>query len=462
MKNPKQDSLREISYRQATERLMSLADFERSARHPNHTAFHLNRIRCLMNRLGDPYLNIPTIHIAGTKGKGSTAAMITSILKAHGHTVGLYTSPALHKMTERIRIGLDPICERKFAALVEQIWSISQDVSEEDGFGPVTFFEFITAMAFLCFQQEDVDYQVIEVGLGGRLDATNIVYPTVTAITRIMLDHTSVLGTTLSQIAAEKAGIIKKEAPVVMAPQPLEAAAVFRKTAGLLKTRLVEVGRDITWTKRNALPGIQSFDVKGRHHHYEANMHLIGDFQQENAVTAIALAETLMDLGLGLSKQTVERGLFNVKWPARLQSKFFKDRRLLIDGAHNPHAVRALVSALRQHFIFDRALVVFGSTRGHNLDGMIAEMEPLCPKLFPVSSRHPRAEPYRIVTEAAVRKGLDVEIGRAEVSKALNKALRVSSNNDIILGTGSLSVAAEILEEIDGIVPEVYPVIDKN
>jgi dihydrofolate synthase/folylpolyglutamate synthase len=412
-----------------------------------------------MDRLGDPQKSVPTVHVAGTKGKGSTAAMISSILTAQGYTAGLYTSPALHRVVERIRVGLEPVDERVFAALVDRVWPESQWVAAHGGFGAVTFFEFITAMAFLHFKQVDADVQVIEVGLGGRLDATNVVSPVVCVITPIMLDHVSVLGDTLELIAGEKAGIIKRGVPVVVAPQRREVMGVFDDVSARLNAPQLLVGRDITWRGRPATAAGQSFDVAGRRGRYRAWIPLIGDYQQENAAAAIAAVEVLADQGIPVSRESIIDGLARVEWPGRLQVLSRDGRQLLVDGAHNPDSMGILAGEVRRHFKFKRLFLIFGATSGHSVEGMLAEAGALSPVVIPVESRHPKSGPAAAIASVARGLGLQVSVGPEDVGGATRRALDMAGEEDLVLGTGSLAVAAEVIEEIEGIVPEVYPSI---
>ena len=446
-------------YEAAVARIMSLADFERGTHSPGHATFHLERITRLMERLGDPHLATPTVHVAGTKGKGSTAAMITSILTAQGYTAGLYTSPALHSVVERIRVGLEPVDRQVFATLVDQVWPASLWVEEHGGHGAVMFFEFVTAMAFLHFKQIGAGLQVIEVGLGGRLDATNVVSPEVCVITPIMLDHVSVLGDTLELIAGEKAGIIKRRAPVVVAPQPREALDVFIRVCAEREAPLIQVGKDVEWRKKHSDTTGQSFEVTGRAGAYDLWMPLLGDYQQENAATAIAAVETLIDRGVAVSRESIVKGLSQVKWPGRLQVLSRRGKQVVVDGAHNPDSVRRLAEAVRQYFEFDRVLLLFGVTRGHSAEGMLAEIASLAPVVFPVRSRHPKSGPVDAIAAAAREQGLAVSPGLEEVGAATRRALELAGERDLILGTGSLSVVAEVIEEMQGMRPEIYPSI---
>ncbi len=448
-----------ISYEAALEKVMGLADFERSVRSPGHSAFHLQRISLLMERLGDPHLQVPTVHIAGTKGKGSTAALVTSILTAQGYTAGLYTSPHLHRAVERIRVGMDPISPQDFAALVERMWPMVEQVGREGGYGEVTTFEMLTAMAFLYYRLIGADFQVIEVGLGGRLDSTNVVRPQVCAITSISLDHVSVLGDTVARIAGEKAGIIKPGAPVVVAPQSQEALEVFRRVAAERGAPLVYVGERLSWRKGQADFHGQSFQVTGLRGQYELWTPLLGDYQLENASTAIAAAETLADRGFAISGESIVRGVRDVCWPGRLEVLEHNGRLVIVDGAHNPYSMARLVQALRESFRFRRAIVIFGALSGHSASGMVAELAPLSPLVVAVRSRHPRAAPSDAIAALVAQHGFQLLHQSDSVAEATRRALEMADEGDLVLGTGSLSVVAEVREHLKGIAPELYPYI---
>ena len=450
-----------LSYVAALDLVMGLADFERSAHSPDHFVFHLERMGLLMERLGSPHLVVPTIHVAGTKGKGSTAAMVTSILTAAGYVAGLYTSPHLHSAVERIRVGLEPIERSAFAALVEEVWPTSEWVGREGGYGEVTTFEFLTAMAFRRFEQIEADLQVIEVGLGGRLDATNVVDPEVSVITSISLDHTSTLGNTIPLIAAEKAGIIKDGAPVVVAPQRDEAMEVFLRVSADKGAPMVQVGRDLSWRMRSDGKSGQSFDVAGLRGDYRVWIPLLGGHQVENACTAIATVETLIDRGFDVSYEDIVEGLRSVSWPGRLQGLSSEGIRVVADGAHNADSMRRLVRAVRKLYKFHRVILVFGALSGHSARGMMAEVAELSPTVVAVRSRHPRSAPANTIASAAREAGLSVQFESEEIGLATRQAVEMAGEEDLVLGTGSLSVAAEIIEEIAGIDAELYPNIKR-
>ena len=448
-----------LGYDEALERVMSLADFERSTHSPGHSTFHLERIGLLMDRLGNPHQGVPTVHIAGTKGKGSTAAMITSVLSAQGYKVGLYTSPHLHSAVERIRVGLEPVSREEFAASVERIWPSIEYVASEGGYGGVTTFEALTAMAFDYFRQINADFQVIEVGLGGRLDSTNIVLPEVSVITSISLDHVVTLGDTVEKIAFEKAGIIKRGVPVVVSPQSGDVLAVIRGVADEKGAPIVSIGGRVSHKMREADADGQSFEICGLSRTYGLWMPLLGDFQLENAATALATLEELQNKGYDISEGSISRGFKDVSWPARFQRMLHEGVEVLVDGAHNPYSMKRLVGTIGQFFPSRAPIVVFGALSGHSARGMLEELAVLSPQLICVRSRHPRSAPSSVIRDIASQLGMKIAFETENVGEGTRKAIELSRDDDFVLGTGSLSVAAEIIEEIRGMTPELYPYI---
>lgn len=458
----------QITYLEALKRVMSLADFERSTHSPGHSAFHLERMSLLMQRLDNAHLDTPAVHIAGTKGKGSVSAMIASILAAQGYAVGMYSSPHLHSATERIRVNMQPIPKPQFAAVAQRIWHAVEQVGAHGGYGGVTTFEALTAMAFTHFSQIQADFQVIEVGLGGRLDATNIVAPQACAITSISLDHTATLGDTIAQIAYEKAGVIKPNIPVVVAPQPADAMAVIRRIAAERAAPLLPVADRFSWQQTRTQTGAptqsQAFRLTTPRRAYNLETPLLGDYQIENAAVAVALAETLAEQGVTLSPQSIAQGIRSVNWPARLQILTSPDDGsgsplLVVDGAHNPYSVERLAQTLPRHFAYDRIILIFGALSGHSAAGMLQALAPLSPILIATGSRHPRSAPAATIAQTAAQIGITAAFASDDVAHATRRALAIARPNDLVLGTGSLSVAAEITEEIQHIPPETYPYI---
>ena len=450
----------QLSYDGALWRVMGLADFERSTHSPGHSAFHLERMTLLMEQLDCAHLAVPTVHVAGTKGKGSTSAMIASILTAQGYKVGLYTSPHLHSATERIRVNGQPISQQQFAAVVERIWPTVERIGSSGGYGGVTTFEAMTAMAFVHFRDIGADFQVMEVGLGGRLDSTNIVKPRVCAITSISLDHTATLGDTVAKIAFEKAGIIKEGVPVIVAPQTDEAMTVIADVARQRGAPLLSVAEHSSWQKRRSDMCGQVFTLTSAESTYELETPLLGDYQMENAATAVAVAETLREKGVELDDDSIRRGVRDVHWPARLQVLATPDKGgklLVVDGAHNPYSMERLVEALREHFSYERLILIFGALSGHSATGMLSALLPLSPEVLATHSRHPRSASGATIAKVATELGLKIAFTSENVGEAARRALEMASEKDLVLGTGSLSIAAEITEEVQGIPPELYP-----
>jgi len=435
-----------MDYQAALDYILSFADYERMPR--SALVFDLRRIEMLLERLGNPHQAARSIHVAGTKGKGSTAAMITSILTQAGYRTGLYTSPHLLSIRERIQINGDHIAEGEFARLVEVMKPEVEAVNESGSLGELTTFELLTALAFLYFREMGVDYQVLEAGLGGRLDATNVIKPEVCVITSISFDHVDVLGETLAQIATEKAGIIKPGSTVVSSPQSPEAMAVLEMICRERGVRLVKVGDDVTWRQKTFTPEGQAFQVVGTKGEYDLALPLLGEHQLENAATAVAVAEVLAERGDGVSAESIARGLAQVRWPGRLQI-LRREPWVIVDGAHNADSARRLVKALRQYFAFDRALLIFGASSDKNIAGMVGELVSLFDAVIVTRSHHPRAvAPERLVSEFS-KRGITPEVAE-DVASALELALAHAEPADLICATGSLFLIAEVMEYMLG------------
>lgn len=446
-----------MEYSAAIDRIMGIVDYERPSSIPAGTRarYDLERITAFLGRLGNPHLGVPTVHIAGTKGKGSTAAMVSSVLRAAGYAPGMFTSPHLHTFRERIQVGNQPIPEAEFAGLVDELWPTMEEVAAA-GEGRVTLFELILGMAFHCFRGRGVGAQVIEVGLGGRLDATNLVQPTVCGITSLGLDHTDVLGNTLSEIAAEKAGIIKPGVPVVCAPQKPEAMAVVEETCRRLGSPLRVAGADIRWRSEGASIQGQAFVLTTAKGEYTLQIPLLGRYQLENAAVAVGIVEELVEAGLRIESEAVEEGMRLVEWPCRLE--VLQESPLLVaDGAHNPHSAGRVVEAIKELFPGRGVLLVLGVSGDKDLPGLVGELSALAPKVVVCTrSRHPRAaDPARIAREFAHH--CPYVTTTETLSEALAVAQDAAAEDDLILTTGSLFVAAEARELLKGIPPEIYP-----
>jgi len=433
------------SYQQALDYLYSFIDYETMHLSRSAANYDLRRVEELLFRLGNPHLAAKSVHIAGTKGKGSVAAMVAAVLIASGYTTGLYTSPHLNELRERIRVNGELITEEEFMALVEKLKPEVEVVNEKATYGELTTFELLTALGFAHFKLKGVDFQVVEVGLGGRLDATNVVQPEVGIITSISLDHTDVLGSSLTEIAGEKAGIIKPGLIVVMSPQTDEVAQVIEKACLNCDAGLVRVGSDVVWQSLGFDVERQLLRVKGRLGSYKLSIPLLGRYQLENAATAVAALEVLTGKGFNISRDSIISGLGQVSWPGRFQ---ILSRRplIVVDGAHNPDSARKLKQSLVQYFAFDRAILIIGVSSDKDVAGIISELVPLFNKVIVTRSRHPRAMSLEQLIAAFRRCGVEVQAVEA-VSEALSLALSMTGARDLVCVTGSLFVVGEAIEQ---------------
>ncbi len=436
-----------MNYSRAEEFLQGLTDYEKSPSVAYGAAnYDLRRVELLLELLGNPHKGMRAVHVAGTKGKGSTAAMIASVLQAAGYRTGLFTSPHLFSWRERIAINGRHITEQSFSRLVTSVEEKVRAINRESRFGKLTTFEALTAMSLLYFRQRHADFMVLETGMGGRLDATNVVNPEACIITSISLDHTQVLGNTLSLIAAEKAGIIKPGCTVISAPQPPEAAEVIKNKCRSARVKLIETGKAITWKLVKGSWKGQTANIKGLLGTYRLNVPLIGDFQLENAALAIAALEVLKAKGAKISYADMRRGIERVKWPARLQV-LRRHPLVIADGAHNAYSIRKIIEAIRKHFTFGRAVVIFGASLDKDISGMAREMHGFADQVILARSSHERAAKIDDLLPIFSQAGLAVRTAR-DPAQALQAALVQAGRNDLILATGSLFLAADILAQI--------------
>mgnify|MGYP000710486613 CR=1 FL=1 len=433
-------------YQQAIDYLASYTDYEVVPRLAHNAAnYDLRRVEELLSRLGNPHLKARSVHIAGTNGKGSVAAMIASVLTASGYTTGLYTSPHLHTWRERIRVDGELISESELTALVEKLKPEVEVVNQKATYGRLTTFELLTTLAFAHFAAKGADFQVLEVGMGGKFDATNVINPEVGVITSISFDHTDVLGNSLAEITAEKAGIIKAGSAVVTSPQLDAAAWVIEETCLSCGAQLIKVGNDVTWQGLGFSDDQQRLRVDGRLNSYELSIPLLGQHQLGNAATAVATLEVLVEKGFNISQNSIVNGLAQVTWPGRLQI-ISHHPLIVVDGAHNPDAARRLRESLEQYFNFDRAILVIGASDDKDIAGIVSELAPISDKAIATRSHHPRTmAPAAIVAEFA-KYGVKTQVA-ADVSSALSEALALAGKRDLICIAGSLFVVAEAIEQ---------------
>jgi dihydrofolate synthase/folylpolyglutamate synthase len=408
----------------------------------------------LLAYLGSPHEGMPAIHIAGTKGKGSVAAMCAACLRAAGLKVGLYTSPHVQEFRERIRVltandGEGLISEADFVYLVERL---KEAIAH---FPDITWFEIVTAIAFLHFDREAVDVAVIEVGLGGRLDATNIITPLVSVITSLSLDHTYLLGDTLDKIAYEKGGIIKPGVPVVTAGQKPEALEVLLKMAAEREAPLSVIGRNWRYEgEGRAADGLGRLTIT---HSPDPTfippqttlaLSLVGDHQLENAAVALAALQIVRPRFPGLTLTAVQRGLVATHWTGRLQivHQGQSTPTLLVDCAHNVDSAIKLGQALVHDFSYDRLILVFGATADKDVTGMIPHLFGLAATTIVTISSHPRAASPSELALVASDLGFPVLVFPT-VAAAVSHAWELAGANDLICVTGSIFIVGDLLNE---------------
>jgi dihydrofolate synthase/folylpolyglutamate synthase len=398
-----------------------LDSYENFTRHLEDREFFgqklgLERIQAVLERLGHPERKFESIHIAGTNGKGSTAAMIAAILSQAGFRTGLYTSPHLTDFCERIRFGDQQISP-------DEVIHYARMVQEVEGETPLTFFEMATAIAFLHFAEKRVEIAVIETGLGGRLDATNVVKPLVSVITSIGMDHTAHLGKTLSEIAFEKAGIIKEGVPVVLGAVPPEAMEVIREVASMKKGRFVPLFMDL-------IPPNILINLEGRH-------------QRRNANIAMAVMDVLRaECGISVDREAVWRGLAEVRWPGRLET-IFDEPWILLDGAHNVAAMQAVREFIEEKGQGRKVTLLFSGMADKDLKGILEEIAPVVDDLFLVPLPIKRGATVEQLAQAASFFEKSCAVAKS-VEEAMDSVLATVHPDEILLITGSFYLIGEV------------------
>ncbi|HLO30665.1 MAG TPA: folylpolyglutamate synthase/dihydrofolate synthase family protein [Anaerolineales bacterium] len=439
----------QIAYNQALDYLYSFVDY--SLKHASELAkaeFNLDRMFALLAELGNPQEKYPIIHVAGTKGKGSVSAFCASALQAAGYKTGLYTSPHLLDYTERIQINGEPISHLQLVELVEQVKPAVGRVPK------LTTFEITTAIGFLAFANNAVNAAVIEVGLGGRLDATNVVMPRVSVVTSISYDHMAVLGNTLAQIAGEKAGILKPGVPVISSPQNDEALQVLERIAKERDCPFILVGKDVKFERltssldgqslRLSSPALSRavrvpFPPSPPLQILDLTIPLLGVHQVENAATAYAALKTS---GIPIPDEALRKGFAQVQWPARFEI-LRREPPVIIDSAHNRDSAFRLRETLDEYFPQKPVVLVFCALEDKDITGILEELKPRLECVVATRADHPRAPSAEWIAEQVRKVGIPVE-AVVPAAQALQRALELAGEQKIVLSAGSVAFAGEI------------------
>jgi dihydrofolate synthase / folylpolyglutamate synthase len=440
-----------MGYAEAIEYLMSLTDMERGFQASASPTMNLSSVRSLLSRLNDPHLGRHTVHITGSKGKGSTAAMIEGILRRNEYTTALFTSPHLHSFTERIAIEGESVSPEEFAAAIDAIRP-AVDAERDSVHGNVSTFGVLTALFFWLVraQVRRIDWQVVEVGLGGTYDATNVFEsPDVVVITPISLEHTAILGNTAAEIARDKAGIIKPGCTCVMAPQRDPAAAeVIRERCRDVGATLIDVFAEYVIEPRDKFVFGQSFRLRGAGNNRQMRTAMLGRHQMQNVATAVAVADALRARGHEISESAIIDGIAHTRIAGRLEV-MGQNPLMIADGAHNGESAEALADALKEYFEWRRCFLIIGVTADKDVRSMGFKLAKLAELIVCCRFRNPRSmDPYSIIQEVGFLG--PAAVAEESVADALTTALSHAEPEDLICVTGSLYVVAEAREQLLG------------
>ncbi len=434
-----------MNYGESVHALMALGRELASPQQARVQKFGLANITLLAEALGNPHRKMPCVHVAGTNGKGSTAAMLESILRAAGIRTGLYTSPHLERINERIRINGEDISDDDFAAAWTRVHATIESLLASGQLSAhPTYFECITALAFVAFAESDVAFAVYEVGLGGRLDSTNIVMPEVAVITSIDFDHESFLGHSIAEIAGEKAGIIKQAAWVVSSAERPEARTVIAKRCNEQGARLVEV--DEAWKLEES--GISGGCYRAVATSVESRTKIAlepplpGRFQIRNALAAATAARLLAERGFPVANDAIERGIRSVRWPGRLE-RLSERPAVYLDGTHNPAGAKELLNFWRENFAGRRIFLVYGAMRDKAVDEIAGLLFPSADFVILTEPLQPRAISAPLLAEMTAHLAKDSIVER-NPAEALERAIAMASPDDAVFATGSLYLVGDL------------------
>jgi dihydrofolate synthase / folylpolyglutamate synthase len=439
-----------MTYNESVRYLLTLGRELASPQHARAAKFDLQNIRAICERIGYPERRFASVHVAGTNGKGSTAAMLASIVQAAGLRCGLYTSPHLLRINERIRLDGADISDDEFAASFTRVLAVIEELLASGTLAAhPTYFECVTAMAFDAFARAAMDLAVIEVGLGGRLDSTNVIVPRVAVITQIDFDHETFLGHSIEEIAAEKAGIIKPGVWVVSAAENPASKGVIRRRANEQGAYLVEIDAVCQLSQVVAVEGRYRFRValsdqlpSGASHELEIALPLAGRFQMRNAITAVAAARLLSLQGFEITDDAVLRGIESVRWPGRLE-RLQEQPPVYLDGTHNPAGAREVLAFWNEHLAGRRIHVIYGAMRDKAIDEVAGLLFPHAATVILTESPQPRSLSAEALAQMTSHLAKMVEVIR-EPGAALERALEIAEPDDVIFATGSLYLVGDL------------------
>jgi dihydrofolate synthase / folylpolyglutamate synthase len=438
-----------MNYNESVRYLLTLGRELASPQQARAAKFDLHNIRAMCERMGHPERRFASVHIAGTNGKGSTAAMLASIIQAAGLRSGLYTSPHLLRINERIRLDGEEISDDQFAESFTRVLAVIEELLAAGTLAAhPTYFECVTAMAFDFFARAGTDLAVIEVGLGGRLDSTNVIVPEAAVITQIDFDHENFLGHSIEEIAGEKAGIIKQGAWVVSAAENPAAKEVIRRRVHEQGARLVEIDEDCQFRDVSAKDGRYRFRVVLSDRfgllprELEIALPLAGRFQVRNAVTAVVTAGLLAQRGFSINDSAIVRGIESVRWPGRLE-RLQESPAVYLDGTHNPSGAREVVAFWREHLAGRRIHVIYGAMRDKAIDEVAGLLFPHAATVILTQSPQPRSLSAEALRQMTSHLAKTVEVIR-EPGAALERALEIAEADDVIFATGSLYLVGDL------------------
>jgi dihydrofolate synthase/folylpolyglutamate synthase len=431
-----------MNYTQCLDSLASLGHELRGVK------FSLDPVRTILETLGHPESRYPTAIVAGTNGKGSASAMLASILESAGYRTGLYSSPHLVRVNERMRINGEEIPDDDFACAFTEVWECVGRLLDSRALASrPSFFEYLTATAFVHFARAGVDFAVLEVGLGGRLDATNVTESHVAVITNIALDHQEILGSTIAAIAGEKAGVIQAGRPVVSSCEDTEAREVIQRRAAELGAPLIETAASAQLSIRPSRGGTYEFDLALDGDFFPGLVSpLMGRFQVKNAVAAVAAAQELGRQGWEIYPAAIRDGLAGARWPGRLEI-VAEHPLVVLDGAHNPAAARVVADFAREQWHSKRLRLIYASMRDKAIGEIGALLFPLAQKIYLTRPDQARAATPEEILAASHALPREVAL-EPEPAKALEIALRESGPDDVILAAGSLFLVGEIKQAL--------------